>query len=127
MAKRKVISAGLPQHRNPIPTAVKVGNMVFSSAVTGADPSSHETPDDPAKQVENAFATIRRVMEEAGGSTDDIAKMTVYLKDMKYRDHVNKEWLKMFPNENDRPVRHAIKYDHLPANNIVQIEIVAVL
>jgi enamine deaminase RidA (YjgF/YER057c/UK114 family) len=55
MAKRKVIHAGLPQHRNPIPTAVKIGQMVFTSAVGGQDPQTHETPADPQKQVENCF------------------------------------------------------------------------
>jgi hypothetical protein len=32
----------------------------------------------------------------------------------------------MFPDENNEPVRHAIKAD-LPGENIVQLEIVAVL
>src|ERR671918_348104 len=126
MAKRKVISAGLPHHRNPIPTAIKFGSMVFTSAVGGQDPITHETPEDAEKQVENCFRTLRRIMEEAGGTTDDIAKMTVYLKDMKYREYVNKEWLKMFPDESNRPVRHALKSD-LAGNNAIQIEIVAVL
>jgi enamine deaminase RidA (YjgF/YER057c/UK114 family) len=126
MAKRKVITAGLPQHKNPIPTAVKIGNMVFTSAVGGQDPITHETPVDPQKQVENCFKTLRRIMEEAGGSTDDIAKMTVHLKDIKHREYVNNEWHKMFPNENDRPVRHAVEAD-LRGSNVIQIEIIAVL
>ncbi|HWP56889.1 MAG TPA: RidA family protein [Candidatus Acidoferrales bacterium] len=126
MPKRKVITAGLPHHRNPIPTAIRIGSMVFTSAVGGQDPVTHETPEDPEKQVENCFKTIRRIMEEAGGTTDDIAKMTVYLKDMKYREYVNREWLKMFPDENDRPVRHAMKAD-LAGSNVIQIEVTAVL
>lgn len=126
MAKRKVLKAGLPQHRNPIPTAVKIGQMVFSSAIPGQDPETDSIPAEPERQVELAFRNIRRVMEEAGGSTDDIAKMTVFLKDMKHREHVNREWLKMFPDENNRPVRHAIKAD-LPGDMAVQLEIIAVL
>lgn len=126
MAKRKVLKAGLPHHRNPIPTAVKIGQMVFSSAIPGQDPKTHTTPPEPERQVELAFENIRRVMEEAGGTTDDIAKVTVFLKDMKYREHVNKEWLKMFPDEDNRPVRHAIKAD-LPGELAVQLEIIAVL
>jgi enamine deaminase RidA (YjgF/YER057c/UK114 family) len=126
MAKRKVIHAGLPQHKNPIPTAVKIGQMVFTSAVGGQDPHTHETPADPQKQVENCFKTLRLIMEEAGGTTDDIAKMTVHLKDLKYRDYVNVEWFKMFPDENNRPARHAMEAD-LRGSNIIQIEAIAVL
>jgi len=48
-------------------------------------------------------------MKAAGGTTDDVAKMTVFLKDMKHREHVNREWLKMFPDENNRPVPRSIR------------------
>lgn len=126
MAKRKVLKEGLPQHRNPIPTAIRIGQMVFSSAIGGYDPETNKPPKEPERQVELAFETIRRVMKAAGGSTDDIAKVTVFLKDMKHRELVNQEWLKMFPDEENRPVRHAIKAD-LPGEMVVQLEIVAVL
>jgi len=109
MAKRTVLKKGLPHHNNPISTAVKIGQMVFSSAIGGHDPETNKAPADPARQVELAFENVRRVMDAAGGTTDDIAKVTVFLKDMKYREHVNREWLKMFPNEDDRPARHAVK------------------
>lgn len=126
MAKRIVLKEGLPHHKNPIPSAIKIGQFVFSSAIMGQDPESGAIPAEPERQVELAFENIRRVMKAAGGTTDDIAKMTVFLKDMKHREHVNREWLKMFPDENNRPVRHAIKAD-LPGENIVQLEIIAVL
>jgi enamine deaminase RidA (YjgF/YER057c/UK114 family) len=127
MPRRHVIEAAdLPHHANPIPTAVKLGNMVFSSALMGQDPETHELPEDPEAQVANAFRAVRRVLEEAGGSVSDIGKMTVYLRDMQIRQHVNTEWLKMFPDENDRPVRHAVPMSG-PGNALIQIEIIAVL
>lgn len=127
MPRRKVIEAAdLPHHTNPIPTAVRIGNMVFSSALFGQDPETHELPDDPAAQVANAFRAVRRVMEEAGGSVSDIGKMTVYLRDMQIRQAVNTEWLKMFPDDDDRPVRHAVPMSGA-GNALIQIEIIAVL
>ena len=127
MPRRTVIEAAdIPHHTNPIPTAVKIGNMVFTSALFGQDPKSHELPDDPDEQVTNVFRAVRRVMEEAGGSVSDIGKMTVFLRDMQLRDLVNREWLKMFPDENDRPVRHALPMAG-GGNALIQVEIIAVL
>lgn len=126
MAKRQVLEEGLPKHRNPIPTAVKIGNMVFSSAIGGQDPATGQAPPDPERQVQLAFQNVRKVMQNAGGTTDNIAKMTVLLKDMKYREFVNKEWLKMFPDEHNRPARHAVKAD-LGGDMLVQLEIIGVL
>ena len=52
--------------------------------------------------------------------------MTVFLRDEKYRDSINKAWLKMFPNEHNRPARHAVKAD-LRGEVLFQIEVTAVL
>ena len=61
-----------------------------------------------------------------GRTPDNIASMKVYLKDEKLRDAVNKAWLKMFPDEHDRPARHALKVE-LRGEVLFQIEVIAVL
>ena len=100
--------------------------MVFSSAVAGYDTDTQELPEDPATQAVNVFRNIRLAVEAAGGTIDDIAKITVFMRDMAVREHVNREWLKMYPDENDRPARHSVRAD-IPARFHVQLEFVAVL
>ena len=127
MGKRQVLEGqGLPRHRNPTPAAVKIGNLVFSAAINGEDAERETLPAEPAEQVAQAFCNLRRAIELMGGTTDDIAKVTVYLRDMAHRDLVNREWLSMFPDEHDRPVRHAIRAD-LQNNWVLQLEFIAVL
>lgn len=127
MAKRESIAAdNIPTHPQPFPTATKVGNMVFSSAVAGTDLETHEVPDDPEAQVKNAFAIVRNIMEAAGGSVDDIGKMVVYVKDRSIRPLVNPHWEEMFPDADSRPVRHTVPFD-LPSNYQIQLEFIAVL
>ena len=126
MGKRQSIELSGIRHSTPIPMAAKVGNFLFSSPIGGKDPETHEMPSDPERQAENIFKHIRTVVESAGGTTEDIVHMTVYLKDIAYRDHVNKYWLEMFPDEHNRPARHAILND-LRAGQLIQCEIVAVL
>jgi 2-iminobutanoate/2-iminopropanoate deaminase len=128
MAKRQVIEIpGLEVHgANPIPLAVKVGNMVYTGSITGRDPSNNVVPDDAEQQIAIAFASMKRIVELAGGTTEDIAKVDVNLKDMALREIVNREWLKMFPDPQSRPARHTVRAD-VPANMVIQIEMVAVL
>jgi enamine deaminase RidA (YjgF/YER057c/UK114 family) len=127
MPSREVLAApGMFVHENPIPTAIKMGQFVFSSALPGVEPDTQEIPEDPARQITLAFDQVRRTMEAAGGSPADIAKVTIFLQDLQYRSLVNEEWVKMFPNTADRPVRHAIRLD-LPRGYIIQIEIMAML
>ena len=126
MAKRKVIEIPGLAHQAPIPNGARIGNIVFSSAISGRDPETDELPREPERQAEALFRNIKTFMEIAGGSTEDVGHMTVYLKEEKYRDAINKEWLKMFPDEHNRPARHAIKIE-LRGEVLFQIELIAVL
>jgi 2-iminobutanoate/2-iminopropanoate deaminase len=127
MAKRQIIAGDdIPSHPQPFPTAVRVGNMIFSSAVGGHDPATREAPDGKEAQIAQAFANVRKIVETGGGTVGDISKMVVYLKDKKDRELVNAEWIKMFPDENDRPVRHTVAAE-LPGKLVIQLEFIAVV
>jgi 2-iminobutanoate/2-iminopropanoate deaminase len=127
MAKRRSMDIpGLVPHKNPIKHCVKIGNMIFSGGITGFDPKTGELPGSLDDQARCAFANMKTLVEGAGGSTDDIAKVEVFMRDTSDRDAINREWVAMFPDEDDRPARHAIKAE-LGGGILVQLEIVAVL
>ncbi len=113
-------------HGAPIPMGVRIGGLVFSSGIMGKDPATDSLPDEPARQAELMFQHMRTLLERAGGSLDDVAHVTVYVKDDAYREHLNREWLKAFPDEHDRPARHTLLWD-LPGGMLIQCELVAVL
>ena len=123
---RSIHVAGV-QHGAPIPFGARVGNMIFSSGILGADPATGKVPEDLESQCEFAFANMKTMVENAGGNISGIGKITVYMKDRSQRDAVNKPWLAMFPDEDDRPARHAIEYDAFPPGVLVQLEIIAVV
>ena len=126
MAKRKSIHIKGMEHGAPIPNGTIMGNMIFSSAISGKDAQTGVLSDDPNEQAEAMFRNLTLFMEEAGGGPDNIAHMTVFLKEEKYREAVNKAWLKMFPDEHDRPARHALKAE-LRGQMLLQVEVIAVL
>lgn len=127
MAKREVIAGpGIPRHQNPIAAAVKIGNMVFSAANGGQDPDSGIYPKTIEEQVRNAFQSVRNILAKAGGSPQDIATMKVYLRNREDRKYVNPVWVAMFPDANDRPVRHTVAAP-LEGDVLIQVEFTAVL
>jgi len=127
MTVRRSISApDIPEHVNPIPAATVVGSMLFTSAIGGEDPDTLGLPDDKEAQIANVFKTMRAIMREAGGSVDNIGKVTVYVADRDDRKLINPHWLEMFPDEESRPVRHTVAKS-LPAGRFIQVEFIAVL
>ena len=126
MAKRKSIHVKGMEHGAPIPNGTVLDNMIFSSAISGKDAKTGVLSPDPDEQAEAMFRNLRLFLEAAGGSPDNVGYMKVYLKEEKYRDAVNKAWLKMYPDEHDRPARHATTVE-LRGNNLFQVEVIAVL
>ena len=127
MKRRQTLSGhGIPAHAQPFPTALKIDHMVFSSAIAGKDPETGAMPEGLEDQIRNVFAHVGSVMQVAGGTTADIAKVTVYLNDRAHRTAVNPHWIAMFPDEDDRPVRHTVA-GPLPEGTHIQIEFIAVL
>jgi 2-iminobutanoate/2-iminopropanoate deaminase len=124
--KRRVLGVPGIEHQNPIPQAVEIGGMVFSSAIFGEDPETGEIPPNPARQAELVFAHIRTILAQAEAGPESIAHLRVFLQDDDDRKHVNREWLRMFPDEDDRPARHTVRTD-LRRGMRLQCEFVAVL
>jgi 2-iminobutanoate/2-iminopropanoate deaminase len=127
MNKRVSIEVPGLQHDNPIPNACRIGPFLVSGGIAGKDPQNGRVPEGIESQCAHMFGNIRKIMETAGGTTDNILKVTVWLKDLSNRKQVNKFWLEMFPDPHSRPARHTFANPELPAPVLVQCEIMAVL
>jgi enamine deaminase RidA (YjgF/YER057c/UK114 family) len=125
MARRRTINLDGVAHSAPIPLASVIGNLLATSAIFGADRRTGKIPETPEEEIACLFDNIRSVLDEAGGSCDNILRMGVLIKETSLRKIVNENWLAMFPNEADRPARHITVVPDLPAN--AQIELLAVL
>ncbi|MDA1098754.1 MAG: Rid family hydrolase [Proteobacteria bacterium] len=107
MAKRQSIEIQGFSHANPIPVASRIGNIMMSSVISGRDPVTRKMPDALDQQIVNIFSHIRGAVEAAGGSPEDIIKITFWIGDpASGRAALNGEWEKMFPDANARPARH---------------------
>lgn len=127
MAKRQSMDIpGLIKHKNPISHCTRIGNMIFSGAITGFDQETGTLPDTLDAQTRNAFANMKTLVEGAGATLGDVGKLTVFMADTSDRDAVNREWLALFPEEDDRPARHAVK-SLFDGGMLIQLEVVCVL
>ena len=123
--RRSIEVPGLGHGNQPIPLAAVVGGLLVTGGISGRDPATGELPQDPAAEVAQAFANLRSVLDAAGASPDDIAKVTVFVKDRDIRAHLNPVWLEMFPDPRSRPARHTLETNLTGMR--LQLECLAVL
>ncbi|MFG1928780.1 RidA family protein [Cryptosporangium sp. NPDC048952] len=114
------------KHNNPIPVASRIGPFLASGALTGRDPRTRQMPPGLDQQCANVFGHVRTLLEVAGGTPDDILKMTFYLADPRDRAALNREWLAMFPDPACRPARQALAAQ-LDGDALMHCELLAVL
>ena len=127
MEQRRSIDVAGAKHVNPIPSASRRGPFVASGAISGADSETGKVPDDLDEQCRLMFENVRRVMAAAGGSPDDIVKMTVWITDRSLRPILNKHWIEIFPDPHSRPARHTVTSADFTAPMQIQCDLLAVL
>jgi 2-iminobutanoate/2-iminopropanoate deaminase len=125
MSKRQAIHVPGITHGPGRPSGSRIGNIIYSAAISGRDPSTNELPADAAQQMAALFESVTRFVEAAGATVDDIIRVGVVLAGPQYRDALNIEWAKYFHDESSLPVRNVIMGD-VPGGAIAYVEIVAV-
>ena len=112
-------------HKNPIPNAARIGQIVASGLIRGVDPVTHELPPSLEVQCVQMFANIRHTVEAAGAGIDDIVKVTFWMSPL-VRGPINDEWTKMFPDAATRPARQIMEAP-MEDGVLVQCDFLAVI
>ena len=124
--KRKSIYAEGFSHKNPIPAACQVGNMLYSGSIQGTDAVTGAYGKNIDDQCRLMFAHIERIIKASGASMDNIIKMTVWMKDRTQRAPLNQVWLEAFPDPSSRPARHTMQAP-LDGEKLIECDFIAVL
>jgi len=110
MAKRKVIDPGWQwDDKIPLAQAVKVGEVLYISGQIALDPSGALVgAGDMKAQSQRVFGNIEAILRMAGGTLENVVKITAYLTDMSRYGEYNE-------------VRGKFLKDHRPASTTVQV------
>jgi len=122
---RTSIHVGEIAHQSPIPNASRIGNIIVSGLIRGADPATSQLAATLEQQCAFMFEHIRRVVEAGGATVEDIVKVTVWMKELR-RKPVNDEWVKMFPDPAARPARQIMEVP-MEAGVLIQCDFMAVI
>ena len=126
MIQRRSIHIPGFAHKNPIPGASRVGNIVVSGVINGVEPGSGSPGEGLRRQCELMFQHMRSLVEAAGGTLDNIVKVNVWMADAAQRPVLNEVWCAVFPDPASRPARHTLP--GAPSSGLlVQCDFMAVL
>jgi len=106
-------------HRDPLPNAARLGDYVFTSVIVPWDLSTSEPVIGEDAQTDQCFDNMRIVMEEAGGTIDDVVLQWVYLNDFAYQPYMVDVYLEAWPVGQYQAARKTFRY---PMGGQIQIQ-----
>jgi len=103
--RRSIEIEGL-SHLTAIPVATRIGPLVTSSVIVAFNPGTREVPEGAKAQLDNLFRHMKLILDEAGASWDDVAKVEFWAPTAEMRSEIDGHYVEVFPDEASRPSRH---------------------
>ncbi len=122
--KQVIIHPDLPKPYGPYSTAVRAGDFLFVSGLSGIVPATGaKAGDDFTTQAKQAFQNLQTCLDCSGASMDDVVKVVVYLADASQRGELNTLFGEYFP---DDPPARSTPIVELPLGLLLSIEATAI-
>src|SRR5262245_61879284 len=124
---RDVVSTkDAPQAIGPYSQAIKAGGFVFVSGQIAIDPAAGQViQGDISAQTERVMKNLEAILRAAGSSLANVAKSTVYLKNMSEFAAMNEIYGRFFKSA--PPARATVEVSRLPKDVLVEIDVIALL
>jgi reactive intermediate/imine deaminase len=125
MSREAIHTTAAPAAIGPYSQAIRVGDTVFLSGQIGLDPATGSLREGTDAQARQVFANLQAVAAAAGGTLDELAKVTLLLADMADFARVNEIMAGFFTPP--YPARATYQVAGLPRGARIEVEGVLVL
>ncbi len=126
MDKKYVITKNAPAAIGPYSQGIIAGNIVYTSGQLPIDPKTGELlKGDIEKETEQSLENVKAIIEEAGGTLEDIVKVNIYVKDIEDFSKINEIYGKYFSKH--KPARSLVEVSKLPKDGDIEIEAIAII
>ncbi|MBV8144588.1 MAG: hypothetical protein JO184_06240 [Gammaproteobacteria bacterium] len=124
MPREAISSDRLPPPVGPFSAAVRMGGFLFLSGQVALSPATGRLIEgDVSAQTEQVLENLRTVLAAAGKTLADVARVNVYLTDMKHFAQMNAVYARHFTAP--YPARTTVAVAALPLGAAVEIDLIA--
>ena len=126
MAGQPILPKGSPPPLAPYSPGFRSGQFVCTAGMLALDASGNLIGEgDAGAQTRQVLENVKEILEEAGGSMEDIVYNMIFLKDLADYGAMNKVYATYFPN--NPPARACIQAGLVRPEFLVEIAATAVV
>jgi 2-iminobutanoate/2-iminopropanoate deaminase len=123
--KKIITTPNAPAPIGPYNQAVLTNGVLYISGQIPLDPASMELVEgDLEKETVQVMENLKAILEAAGMTFDQVAKSSIFLKDMNNFAQINKVYGSYF-NEDTAPARETVEVANLPKFVNIEISMIA--
>lgn len=124
MSLELIVTEKAPAAIGPYSQGVKGSNIIFTSGQLPIDPENGELVMEIKKATKQSLENVKAVLEKAGATLDDVAKVTIFISNMDDFGAVNEVYGEFFNSH--KPARSCVEVARLPKDAVVEIEAIAI-
>ena len=122
--KEVVSTSSAPKAIGPYSQAIRANGLIFCSGQIALDPATNQLIEgDVSAQTDRVLKNLTAVLHQAGSSTSNVVKTTVFLKSMGDFAAMNEIYGKYFTA--NPPARSTVEVARLPKDVLVEIDVIA--
>ncbi|MDH3316678.1 MAG: RidA family protein [Gammaproteobacteria bacterium] len=125
MTRTTINTSDAPSAIGAYSQAVNINGTVYLSGQIPLVPESMTLVEDPDEQIHQVFKNLGAVTRAAGGSLNEVVKLTVYLTDLSLFPRVNEIMAGYF--DEPFPARAAVGVAELPKGAKIEVEGIMVI
>ncbi len=123
MPRKEIIHVDLAAANPNLSPATRFGNLVFVAGQTGRHPTTGELGKGVREQTRNVLERIKKILEAAGTSLDNVLTVTTHLTKREDLAAYNEEYAKYFPT--NKPARTTVTVTLNAPELLVEITVTA--
>lgn len=124
MPKKAIIPPGTGAPLAPYVPGSMADNVLYVSGILPFDKDNNVVHvGDAAAQTRHVLETIKGIVEEAGGTMDDVTFNTILITDWDNYAAINEVYAQYFPGE--KPARYCIKVGLVKPDALIEIASIA--
>jgi reactive intermediate/imine deaminase len=125
MQKQVIQTSAAPAAIGPYSQAVRAGDTLYLSGQIGLDPATGQMVEGLDAQAHRVFRNMQAVTAAAGGSLDDVVKLSILLADLGDFAKVNEIMATYF--RSPYPARSTYQVAGLPRGGRIEVEAIAIV
>lgn len=125
MKLKSIATQDAPAALGPYSQGMSAGNLIFVSGQLPINPAEGKiTAQSIEDMTRQSLENCKAILKDVGASLEDVAKVTIFIKDMDDFARINGVYAQYFTA--NKPARATVEVARLPLDAQVEIEMIAV-